>query len=182
MIKSSIAILVAAVSVVTFFLVVESAPLSPVKRSTPGKSGQTIALVPGSVCLMLPPEESGDIAKSEDCAKAFCQHPNESTPGAKPLPEGFIQSANFLKNETAGWIQVTGRMDRTSYQLKDTDEGGQYDTRAPLGASCADYSSFVQIMEPANNIYCLRCCKSKHDCPVNRSTHGCNEVLGGQYS
>ncbi len=47
---------------------------------------------------------------------------------------------------------------------------------------CAGYASFVQLIEPQDNIYCIRCCKNKADCPVNKSTHGCKKVLGGNYA
>ena len=73
-------------------------------------------------------------------------------------------------------------MDRSKYGLSANDGGGQYDMRAPVGATCAGYASFVQLTEPDAQIYCIRCCKNKSDCPVNRSTYGCREVLGGDYS
>ncbi|KAG0046351.1 hypothetical protein BGZ83_008493 [Gryganskiella cystojenkinii] len=181
MVNSNITIVVAA-AIFWVLSCVQAVPFSPALM-TRGESGITIALVTGSICLMLPPNEGGDIAESEDTAIAFCQNPSDpSTPGAKLLPDDFIQSSHFVENKEEGWIQVTGRMNRDSYQLESTDEGGQYDTKAPKYASCAGYKTFVQITEPSNNIYCLRCCQSKEHCPVNRSTHGCVQVLPGDYS
>lgn len=122
------------------------------------------------------------IADNEDRAVAFCTENISTAPGAKLLPSGFIQSANWKINTDRNWVQVTGRIDRTKYGLDKNDGGGQYDMRAPVGATCAGYSAFVQITEPDENIYCIRCCKNKGDCPVNKSTDGCIDVLGGDYS
>jgi hypothetical protein len=87
-----------------------------------------------------------------------------------------------MENKSAGWVQITGRMDGSAYALSAKDEGGQYDVRAPVGAVCAGYNAFVQITEPDQGIYCLRCCKDKANCPVNKSEYGCERVLGGDYS
>ncbi|KAI8595381.1 hypothetical protein EDD21DRAFT_286527, partial [Dissophora ornata] len=148
------------------------------------KSGQTASLLSqADFCLFLPPTYGGDIAANEDRAVAFCTVPN--IPGAinaKVLPSGFIKSAHFVSNTAKGYVQVTGRMDRSKYGLSANDGGGQYDMRAPVGATCSGYNAFVQLTEPDAQIYCIRCCMNKADCPVNRSTYGCVSVLGGDYS
>lgn len=157
---------------------------SPLPSVKPGKSGQTGAIWDvNNFCIFLPPSYGGDIAANEDRAVAFCTKNNVyGATNARVLPGGFIQSAHFVSNPSKGYVQVTGRMDRSKYGLSSNDGGGQYDMRAPVGATCAGYASFVQLTEPDAQIYCIRCCKNKADCPVNRSTYGCKSVLGGDYS
>ncbi|KAF8932256.1 hypothetical protein BGZ58_007140 [Dissophora ornata] len=151
--------------------------------STPKTMGQTGAILSQTdFCIFLPPKFGGDIALNEDRAVAFCTKANmPSAPNAQVLPAGFIQTAHFVANTTANWVQVTGRINRSKYGLASTDGGGQYDMRAPVGAICNGYKSFVQLTEPDAEIYCIRCCQNKLDCPVNKSTHGCEKVLGGSY-
>ncbi|KAG0340795.1 hypothetical protein BG000_011080 [Podila horticola] len=132
-------------------------------------------------CLFLPPMYGGDIAANEDRAVAFCTKAMPEAPKAGVLPAGFIKSANFVRNTQAGWVQVTGRMDGSKYGLSPKDGGGQYDIKAPVGSKCAGYNHYVELVEPDSNIYCIRCCKEKKDCPVNKSTYGCRKVLGGTY-
>jgi len=123
------------------------------------------------------------IAKSEDSAIAFCTtEALETSLKAKALPEGFIKSAHISRNDGEQWIQVTGKIDRSKYGLDPHDGGGQYDVKAPQGSSCEGYKAFVQITEPDNERYCLRCCKDPSYCPRGKSTKGCETVLGGTYS
>ncbi|KAG0278910.1 hypothetical protein BGZ95_002798 [Linnemannia exigua] len=134
-------------------------------------------------CLFLPPMYGGDIAANEDRAVAFCTKANMTgAPKAGVLPKGFIKSAHIVRNTAAGWVQITGRMDGKKYGLNPKDGGGQYDIKAPVGASYTGYKYFVELVEPDSNIYCLRACKTKADCPVNKSTYGCKKVLGGNYA
>ncbi|KAF9153213.1 hypothetical protein BG015_003862 [Linnemannia schmuckeri] len=153
-------------------------------KPRPGKYGQTGTIVDqNDFCIFLPPTVGGDIAANEDRAVAFCTKANmPGAPGAKILPKGFIKSAHFTRNTAAGWVQITGRINRSKYNLSPKDGGGQYDMRAPVGASFTGYNAFVQLTEPDSEIYCIRACMTKADCPVNKSTHGCVRVLGGDYS
>ncbi|KAF9096094.1 hypothetical protein BGX29_008742 [Mortierella sp. GBA35] len=109
----------------------------------------------------------------------------------KPKPGTYGQTGTivdqtdfciFLPPTVGGWVQITGRIDRSKYGLSPKDGGGQYDMRAPVGASFTGYNAFVQLTEPDSEIYCIRACMTKADCPVNKSTHGCVKVLGGDYS
>ncbi|KAG0063944.1 hypothetical protein BGZ89_009494 [Linnemannia elongata] len=85
-------------------------------------------------------------------------------------------------NTSKGYVQITGRIDRSKYGLSKDDGGGQYDLRAPVGSKMTGYNAFVQLTEPDAEIFCIRACKNKSDCPVNKSTYGCEKVLGGDYS
>ncbi|KAF9286402.1 hypothetical protein BGZ68_002929 [Mortierella alpina] len=160
--------------VLTILSVTSAAPQQQVK-------GQTGAIISkDDFCLFLPPMYGGNIAANEDRAVAFCTKPLASAPKAGILPRGFIQSANFVK--TKNWVQVTGRMNGKKYGLSKKDGGGQYDIKAPRGSKCSGYAHFVELVEPDSDIYCIRCCKNKVDCPVNKSTYGCRKVLGGNYA
>ncbi|KAF9940186.1 hypothetical protein BGZ75_004337 [Mortierella antarctica] len=157
--------------------VTDAAPLR--RRAVSGQTGALISAT--QYCLFLPPVEGGDIAKSENDAVAFCNTAIASAPGARTLPDGFVQKVNFVENKDKNYVQITGTINPAVYKLSAGDEGGQYDNRAPVGAVCAGYSSFVQITEPKDGRFCLRCCKNKGDCPVNKSEYGCETVLGGEY-
>ncbi|KAK3814531.1 MAG: hypothetical protein JOS17DRAFT_760690 [Linnemannia elongata] len=157
-------------------LVALATTLSTVSAGMAGKTGALISA--HEYCIFLPPKYGGNIADSEDVAIAFCNKPIRTAPKAKILPKDFIKSVHLVRNTQKGWVQITGRIDRSKYGLSKKDEGGQYDTRAPRGASYAGYKYFVQIVEPDSDIYCLRACKNKADCPTNKSTRGCQGVLG----
>ncbi|KAG0212778.1 hypothetical protein BGX28_005625 [Mortierella sp. GBA30] len=145
--------------------------------------GQSAALISDTqYCIFLPPDVGGDIAANEDRAVAFCNVAISSAPNAGTIPDGLIQSVHFVHNTDKNWVQITGRLNPSAYSLSQSDQGGQYDMKAPVGAKCDGYNAFVQITEPSDGRYCLRCCKNKADCPVNKSEYGCETVLGGDYS
>ncbi|KAG0019115.1 hypothetical protein BGZ81_009910, partial [Podila clonocystis] len=96
---------------------------TPTPTPKPGKQGQTgVVLSQTDFCLWLPPVYGGDIAANEDRAVAFCTKPN--MPGAANagvLPAGFIQSAHFVTDTKKGYVQVTGRLNRSKYGLSAKD-------------------------------------------------------------
>lgn len=161
-------------------LVALAATLSTVSAGIPGQTGALISET--EYCIFLPPKYGGGIAENEDVAIAFCNKAIPSAPKAKILPAGFIKSIHMSRNTQKGWVQITGRIDRSKYGLSKNDGGGQYDIKAPRGASYAGYNHFVELVEPDSNIYCLRVCKEKVDCNTGKSTYGCKKVLGGDYS
>ncbi len=130
-------------------------------------------------CSFLPPKPGQDIASSEESAIAFCTDPTLA-PGAKKFPAGFIVSAHFVRTST--YVQVTGRIDRTKYKLKASDGGGQYDPRAPVGASVIGWALFVNIVEPDSNLFCIRAGNNPLDIKLNMSAQGCEVVVPGNYS
>ncbi|CAO3568478.1 unnamed protein product [Mortierella alpina] len=175
--RSNLKVVLAAMLMALITTAAVAAPKkAKVSRST------TIAIRKQSeFCIFLPPAGQ-KVSDAEDRGIAFCTKHLASAPNAPTLPHGFIKSAHFYENKAKGYVQVTGRMDRNKYKFRKGDDGGQYDLKAPRGSACAGYRSFVQLIEPDANIYCVRCCKNKADCPVNKSTHGCKEVLGGVYA
>ncbi|KAG0030041.1 hypothetical protein BGZ81_003143 [Podila clonocystis] len=134
-------------------------------------------------CFLLPPDPKAQtVAEAEDHAIAFCTQPNvPGAAGAKVFPNNFIVSAHYKKNTTAGWVQATGLLNPEVYGMSMADDGGQYDVKAPMGASCAGYNSFVNLIEPSSSRYCIRCCMDPTDCNVKISERGCRRIVPGYY-
>ncbi|KAK3834723.1 MAG: hypothetical protein JOS17DRAFT_737561 [Linnemannia elongata] len=155
--------------------------LSLSASAAPGKPGQIVQITSSTNwCMMMPPQAGGDIAANEDRAIAFCTSPSSSAPAARIFPDGFIQFANFAKGD--GYVQITGKIDASKYSLSDSDRGGQYDIKAPVGSACAGYNHYVNLIEPHSNTMCIRCCKEKKNCNTGKSTYGCAAVIPGDYS
>lgn len=140
-------------------------------------------------CSFLPPHPGNDVGGTEEDGKPFC---TSSGLGGETFPTGFIQSAHFVQKDE--YVQVTGRMDPDAYQLSHSDGGGQYDnskfiqeiyiyihthsfTHTSLalyiedisGVTCNGYRYWVNMLEPDNGQYCIRCCKSQSDCNLGQS-------------
>lgn len=111
-------------------------------------------------CVFLPPTDSADrnIADAEWEAQAFCTGKAPLATNAGKLASGFIQSAHYVATDQ--YVQVTGQIDPIKAKLNTTDEGGQMDIKAPKGSSCAGWKYYVNLIEPAGNTYCMRCCVS----------------------
>ena len=111
-------------------------------------------------CLFLPPSDSANrnIADTEWNAQAFCMGSTPFAKNAGKLDSGFIQSAHYLATDK--YVQVTGKINPSKARLDATDEGGQYDIKAPKGSSCYGWKYYVNLIEPAINTYCMRCCVS----------------------
>ncbi|KAG0292956.1 hypothetical protein BGZ98_002408 [Dissophora globulifera] len=130
-------------------------------------------------CFFLPPMVGGDIAANEDRAIAFCNKANPRAPGAKIFPPGFVQSVHWASG--SDWVQITGQIDPVQYSLNPCDTGGQYDIKAPVGATCAGFAHFVNVIEPEIGVYGMKCCQQKADCDVAHSTFGVRRIYGEQY-
>ncbi|KAG1382421.1 hypothetical protein G6F61_002275 [Rhizopus arrhizus] len=146
-------------------------------------SGQIAQIVDATdFCVFLPPTGETDriIADSEWEANAFCMGNTPLAIGAEKLPSGFIQSAHYVK--TDNYVQITGQMDPTKANLNSSDDGGQYDIKAPKGASCAGWDYFVNLIEPSGKDYCIRCCNNDQDCNRGISEKGCAYIIPGDYS
>ncbi|GAB5588510.1 hypothetical protein Unana1_03410 [Umbelopsis nana] len=155
-------------------------------------SGVTVSLDSAdSFCLLLPPsagnkannggkQDVNAISDSEDYAVSFCTMPNINAPGARSMPAGFITSANYQTNSTAGFIQVTGKINPSAYGLSSNDQGGQYDNHGqgkPNFSACKGFPYYVQLVEPNLDGFCIRCCMSYQDCNASRSEYGCKRVV-----
>lgn len=133
-------------------------------------------------CVFLPPADSVDrgIADTEWNAQAFCIGKAPLATNAGKLNSGFIQSAHYLATDK--YVQVTGKIDPSKARLNVTDEGGQYDIKAPKGSSCAGWKFYVNLVEPAGNTYCMRCCNDDRSCNRGISEKGCAHIIPGDYS
>ncbi|KAG0288807.1 hypothetical protein BGZ98_004122 [Dissophora globulifera] len=135
-------------------------------------------------CTMIPAMGVQDVAPYEACALSHCVGTVPGVAANTPtMPSGFIKSAHFVNNATNGFIQITGCIDSTVLALNVTDEGGQMDSHG-WQYKCAGYSKFVSLIEPATNTYCIRCCNTDVDvnCDTAHSTHGCWNLIPGQYT
>ncbi|KAI8890976.1 hypothetical protein K501DRAFT_235875 [Backusella circina FSU 941] len=145
--------------------------------------GQVAQIVDANnFCVFLPPTDSTDrlISDTEWNAQAFCHGKAPKATNAGKLESGFIQSAHYVK--TKDYVQITGQIDPSKANLDPTDEGGQYDVKAPKGATCAGWTYFVNLIEPAGNTYCIRCCNDTTNCNRGISSKGCAHIIPGDYS
>ncbi|KAL7321134.1 hypothetical protein PS15m_000945 [Mucor circinelloides] len=133
-------------------------------------------------CVFLPPNDSKDriIADTEWNAQAFCIGNTPKAKNAGKLDSDFIQSAHYLKTDQ--YVQVTGQINPAKANLIASDEGGQMDVRAPMGSSCAGWKYYVNLIEPAGNTYCMRCCNDDRTCNRGISEKGCAHIIPGDYS
>ncbi|KAG2177427.1 hypothetical protein INT44_007938 [Umbelopsis vinacea] len=162
-----------------------SATTSAAPIPTAHPHGMTITLnSEKEFCMFLPPKAGGDVASSEKTARTFCTSKQKNAPGAKLFPDGLILSSHFVHNKTADYVQITGLLNPTAYNMSLKDEGGQFDVKSPHGAVCAGYSAFLAIVEPAQGDYCIRCCNTntKELCTTGRSQDGCWNLIKGNYS
>ncbi|KAG2188570.1 hypothetical protein INT44_001325, partial [Umbelopsis vinacea] len=151
----------------------------------PHLSGKTLNVTANSFCLFMPKTPGETIAASEATAIAFCNN-TASAPGAKALPKGFIKSTHFLSGKGEGkYVQYTGSIDNSKYSLDPKDGGGQYDDHGngkPINSSCIGYPYFVELIEPNDSRYCVRCCEVYADCNAGRSEYGCARIAPGDFS
>ncbi|KAK3815459.1 MAG: hypothetical protein J3Q66DRAFT_370791 [Benniella sp.] len=132
-------------------------------------------------CLILPDAVGIPIADIEGSI-SWCTGPTSVVYGANKFPAGFIKSAHYAEGPDGRYTQVTGRIDRTKFDLLPTDRGAQAWLFHPLDSYCVGFDWYVQFVEPNRNIYCLRCCYNKEDCPTNKPDKGCKDVIPGDYS
>ncbi|KAF9571103.1 hypothetical protein EC968_001022 [Mortierella alpina] len=134
-------------------------------------------------CLLLPPKAGEGVAQTEAEAVSFCRKPHDrATPGARAFPSDFFRSVHVKRDGRRKYIQVTGRFNRGAYHMSKKDQGGQNDPKATKGSACVGYQHFVQLIEPNNEHYCIRCCQNKRDCNTGISTRGCADVIPGDYN
>ena len=133
-------------------------------------------------CLMIPPNPGDNVGATEHLSVAGCYGLPSSVESYKPLPTGFIQSAHYVS--TPNYVQVTGLIDGSAYNMDPNDDGGQLDD-APGGirptSNCVGYSHYLQYLGPKPGVFCVRCCKIYSDCDASRDTIGCFAGIPGEY-
>ncbi|KAI0028497.1 hypothetical protein K488DRAFT_58441 [Vararia minispora EC-137] len=139
--------------------------------------------------LLLPGRQGELVSESEADGVAYCAS-GSSAPhcaGRPAMQQGFIRAAAVQQDPNGAWIQVTGCIDPSKSTLDPSDAGGQLDVRFPDGAQCTfgGYgASFIELIEPALNRFCLRCCRDHGDqvnCNSHRDRLGCENAVPGTY-
>ncbi|KAK3815458.1 MAG: hypothetical protein J3Q66DRAFT_402421 [Benniella sp.] len=133
-------------------------------------------------CLLLPRNLGAPIASNLDDSFSYCNSPTSVVRHAKLFPTGFIRTSHYAEGPDGSYTQVTGRFDRVTFGLLPTDNGGQANPGYPMSSQCVGFQYFVQFVEPNEEIYCLRCCHNKSDCPTNMPDKGCRVVIPGHYT
>ncbi|KAI8063212.1 hypothetical protein BC940DRAFT_307829 [Gongronella butleri] len=130
-------------------------------------------------CMFMPPRYGDSVSGTLDQGVPRCTKASLSNSKRK-FPNGFITSAHYLLNDTEHYEQVTGRIDRSKYGLKSTDQGGLYDY-THIKVMCNGDHFFAAFLEPAADRFCIRCCKYSRDCSVSPDAHTCPEAIPGVY-
>jgi len=84
-------------------------------------------------CTYLPPHPGQSVSATENDADPFCTVARHD---AECFPAGFIKSAHFYRTNT--YVQVTGRINHTAYDILTEDGGGQYDNKVNLNGSLCE--------------------------------------------
>ncbi|KAI0041956.1 hypothetical protein FA95DRAFT_1500726 [Auriscalpium vulgare] len=176
---------------------VEQAPPSPAvpqdTRPTPAPTGDpspstTVHINSVDDFALLLPSRAGElVSDAEADGVAFCSPSSGEAQCTNRMPEGFITAAALTRADDDSWVQITGCLDPTRSTLDPSDAGGQFDVRFPNGAQCTfgGYAaSFIELVEPALNRFCIRCCAAEND-QVNCNSHmdrqGCENAVPGVY-
>ncbi|KAI8973487.1 hypothetical protein BDF20DRAFT_914922 [Mycotypha africana] len=171
-------ILVTAVVFLVTAAVVNARPSSHYSAQKRGTGVKFYVLSESDFCSYLPKEPGQLISESEDDATAFCTVSHDDQ--TETFPEGFIKSAHFY--QTSSFVQVTGQIDHTAYDIQTGDGGGQYDQKNLPNAVCNDNLKYwVNVIEPDSDRFCIRCCEKKEDCNIGISTYGCERIVPGDY-
>ncbi|KAI0290151.1 hypothetical protein BC826DRAFT_913626 [Russula brevipes] len=137
--------------------------------------------------LLLPARPGELISEAEEDAISFCTPGSSSDICRNRMPDGFITAASLAYADDKTWIQVTGCIDSSKFHLDPNDTGGQMDVRFPNGAQCTFGgwgASFIELVEPALNRFCIRCCSTPDDqinCNSHRDRSGCENAIPGTY-
>ncbi|KAI0367436.1 hypothetical protein BV20DRAFT_1045643 [Pilatotrama ljubarskyi] len=164
-------------------------------RPTPEPTGAssastTVHIIDEHDFALLLPDRPGElISDAESDGVAYCMPDTDSTDATclRRVQDGFIRAAAVTTSDDGAYIQVTGCLDVSKSMLDASDSGGQFDVRFPNGAQCTfgGYgASFIQLVEPAANRFCLRCCRSQDDqinCNSHQDRAGCQAAIPGTY-
>jgi hypothetical protein len=139
--------------------------------------------------MIMPLNAHTDIGDSEHTGgmKTYCSPAGRYSDQQGQLPAEFWSNVSFVAG--AGFAQLTGCI-RPSHlsRLNTNDSGGQYDSSGgvggqgnPQGSICLGYNHYVELVEPADLRACIKCCDDPADCPTNKDTQGCLNVIQGNY-
>jgi len=155
----------------------------PVTCTTKNKTQPIITSIDSAnqFCTFMTGYGVAPVAPNEGCGAVYCYGQQKN--GGLKMPDGYILSTNYLKNDTAQYVQVTGCINSAVWAQDPLDDGGQMDSHG-WPYSCVGYKKFVSLLEPATNTFCIRCCMStdNSDCNTSISTKGCWNVIPGVYT
>ncbi|KAG0213721.1 hypothetical protein BGX28_003665 [Mortierella sp. GBA30] len=121
---------------------------------------------------MIPPRPGQRMVDTEGPAIAMCTKRLDEAPKAGILPKGFIASAHFTRGKGSGqYVQVTGMLDITKFNMSSEDRGGQYDNEVSRGSRAHPYRHFVSLIEPNLGIFCIRSCQRPEDCDTKNHNY-----------
>ncbi|KAF7773511.1 hypothetical protein Agabi119p4_5678 [Agaricus bisporus var. burnettii] len=145
-------------------------------------------------CMIMPRTAHTNIGDSEHPGgtRSYCSASARTSDSQGLLPDNFWRNVEFKTGKGKGgkkWAQLTGCIrPETLDRLNPRDAGGQYDSSGgaggrgnPVGSKCTGYNHYVELVEPGGPRACIRCCDDPKDCPVNRDTAGCPQVIPGNY-
>ncbi|KAG8903600.1 hypothetical protein FRB99_002951 [Tulasnella sp. 403] len=171
-------------------LIAVTAVAFPMRRQAPNNIVKITSAT--DYCMIMPSTPHTNIGDSEHPGgmQAFCSNPTDPTQGT--LPPNFWSNVAFVTGTGASgkaYAQLTGCINPTLIdRLNANDGGGQYDSNGgdggqgnPQGSKCVGYASYVELVEPAANRACIKCCNDPGDCPVSMDTSGCQTVIPGNY-
>ncbi|KAJ3565792.1 hypothetical protein NP233_g7418 [Leucocoprinus birnbaumii] len=145
-----------------------------------------------SYCMIMPRTLHTNIGDSEHPGgmQSCCSSAAQTDPSQCSLPDNFWRDVDYRTGTGSGkYVQLTGCIrPETLNRLNPKDSGGQYDSSGgaggrgnPAGSVCKGYNHYVELVEPAGPRACIRCCENTSDCPLNKDTAGCPQVIPGNY-
>ncbi|KAF5358780.1 hypothetical protein D9758_008535 [Tetrapyrgos nigripes] len=145
-------------------------------------------------CMIMPKHAHTNIGDSEHPGgmKTYCSPNGKYSSSQGELPANFWKHVEFKSGTSSRggrYAQLTGCIrPKLVDRLNADDDGGQYDSSGgtngqgnPEGSVCLGYNHYVELVEPAGNRACIKCCDNFNDCPVNKDTSGCPTVIPGNY-
>ncbi|KAF8599503.1 hypothetical protein BDV93DRAFT_526032 [Ceratobasidium sp. AG-I] len=132
-------------------------------------------------CIIVPRKAHTDIGDSETPGgmQTYCSAAGHYDASQGTLPSNFWSNIAFKSGTGKNGkrlAQITGCIRASTLdRLNTNDGGGQYDSSGgaggqgnPQGSVCLGYKHYVELIEPADNRACIRCCDDPADCPLNK--------------
>ncbi|KAF7377966.1 Allergen protein [Mycena sanguinolenta] len=145
-------------------------------------------------CMIMPRTPHTNIGDSEHPGgmQSYCSPNGRYDSSQGELPAQFWSNVAFKSGSGKNgkrYAQLTGCIQPELLdRLNPDDSGGQYDssggaggTGNPQGSVCLGYQHYVELVEPAGPRACIKCCDDPTDCPTNKDTQGCPDVIPGNY-
>ncbi|EDR12977.1 uncharacterized protein LACBIDRAFT_312067 [Laccaria bicolor S238N-H82] len=145
-------------------------------------------------CMIMPRTPHTNIGDSEHPGgmQTYCSPSGKYDSSQGQLSANFWSNIEFktgTSSRGARFAQLTGCIrPETLDRLNSNDGGGQYDSSGgagglgnPQGSVCLGYNHYVELVEPGDRRACIKCCDNYDDCPLDKDTQGCPNVIQGNY-